>query len=599
MAEDRFIFRDEGEAAPDPSAERRRAEENLARFLADPENIARRPVVQAARRPAKPAPPEPAPEPPKPERAPPVNPKPVRAARPEPAPVAKAGPVEVVPPQPAAVITPQTVRVAPSKPVLFTEPPAPVPADLAMVPDPPVPPPVVGKPERKGGNARKWLGVVVQAVVFASLCAMVWLPTLYYLKTAPEVFQTSWRIILPGEGVKSSIDIDSVGEAKTSEKSIFASRNFDPRSTYREIAGSNIITKRARVVAELGDKEFGGPKIKVIPQTAILEFSLRRGDPLVAQDHAWIFMRSFDARVAELRTTELLSRKDAALDNVRALRMQLEEKQRAKLTLQRDAGLISVAEYKTIVENAGKRRETLTDAEVELRDLLEQFRALAQTLGVPPDVASQALVLKSDRLFQSLASAYVEARTELASIDGNFGKNFPDRVTTAARRDEYEARLIERIRELGVEPGKLSLMVDLTQSVERSELFATLVTMKAELAGRLAKVRELRAVVETADARTLDLAADADRVAAATQEADIANAILASSLANADLSQTNPYASYPLYQVLDEPKLPTRPISPKKVEAIAGAAGATLLIITGFAALWFRRRVLKRRQKKA
>lgn len=575
MAEDRFIFRDEGDAAPDPSAERRRAEENLARFLSDPENIARRPAVQSVR------PPAPAP-------ASVEEPKPAQAETPKPAPPEKPKSAPLRRVRNAPVRKPRTAPV---------ETPKPVPADPpGIVSDPPAPPPVVAKPRRRG---RMLLGVVLQVVVFASLCAMVWLPTLYYLKTAPEVFQTSWRIILPGEGVKSSIDIDSVGEAKTSEKSIFASRNFDPRSTYREIAGSNIITKRARVIAELGDKEFGGPKIKVIPQTAILEFSLRRGDPLVAQDHAWIFMRSFDARVAELRTTELLSRKDAALDNVRALRMQLEEKQRAKLTLQRDAGLISVAEYKTIVENAGKRRETLTDAEVELRDLLEQFRALAQTLGVPPDVASQALVLKSDRLFQSLASAYVEARTELASIDGNFGKNFPDRVTTAARRDEYEARLIERIRELGVEPGKLSLMVDLTQSVERSELFATLVTMKAELAGRLAKVRELRAVVETADARTLDLAADADRVAAATQEADIANAILASSLANADLSQTNPYASYPLYQVLDEPKLPTRPISPKKVEAIAGAAGATLLIMTGFAALWFRRRVLKRRQKKA
>ncbi len=507
MAQERFIFNAEGETAPNTSAERRRAEENLARFLSDPENAAYRPTVHPA--------------------------------------------------------IPPTSNEAPRK-------------------------------------ARRWLGTLAQFIVFALLCAMVWLPTLYYITHAPEVFQTKWRIILPGEGVKSSIDLDSVGEAKTSEKSIFASRNFDPRSTYREIAGSNIVTKRAHAVAALGeDEEFDAPKIKVIPQTAILEFSLRRGDPQMAQDHATIFMQSFDARVSELRSTELSSRKNAALDNVRSLRAQLEDKQRAKLGIQREAGLVSLTEYKTIVANAGKRREALTDAEVELRDLLEKFRALADTLGVPPDIASQALVLKSDRLFQSLAAAYVEARTELATIDGNFGKNFPDRIMTAARRDEYEARLIQRIRELGEEPGSLSLMIDLTQSVERSELFATLVTMKAELAGRLAKVRELRAVVEASEARTLELAADADRVGIATQEADIANAILASSLANADLSQTNPYASYPLYQVLDEPKLPTRPISPKKLEAIAGATGATLLIITGFAALWYRRRVLRKRLKNA
>ena len=520
MAQDRFIFDDEGDAALDPIGEQRRAEENLARFLSDPENATRRPAVQ------------------------PAMPK---------------------------------VQAPP------------------IVPNASVPQSAANEMPRK---CRRWLGVLVQAVIFALLCAVIWLPTLYYITNAPEIFQTKWRIILPGEGVKSSIDLDSVGEAKTSEKSIFASRNFDPRSTYREIAGSNIVTKRAHAIAALGDDaEFGSPKIKVIPQTAILEFSLRRSSPETAQDHAAIFMRSFDERVRELRSTELLTRKGAALDNVRSLRAQLEEKQQAKLGLQRQAGLISVAEYKEIVANAGKRREALTDAEVELRNLLEQFRALADTLGVPPDIASQALVLKSDRLFQSLATAYVEARTELARIDGNFGKNFPDRVMTAARRDEYEVRLIERIHELGGEPGRLSLMIDLTQSVERSELFATLVTMKAELAGRIAKVRELRAVVESSDARTLDLAADAERVAMATQEAEIANAILASSLANADLSQTNPYASYPLYQVLDEPKLPKRPVSPKKLEAIAGAMGATLLIITGFAALWYRRRVLRRRQK--
>ncbi len=550
MEQDRFIFDDGGKKAPDPAAERRRVEENLARFLADPDNAARRPAVQPAT-PKGPPPPAPAPAPaPAPKSAPAPTPRP---------------------------------RLAPPR---------------VQTPDTPQSPPPIPVSDDAPGKSRRWPGIVMQCGAFAVLCAMVWLPTLYYITHAPEVFQTSWRIILPGEGVKSSIDIDSVGEAKTSEKSIFASRNFDPRSTYREIAGSNIVTKRAHSIAALEDhEEFGSPKIKVIPQTAILEFSLRRGDPQTAQDHAAIFMQSFDARVRELRMTELLSRKDAALDNVRSLRAQLEEKQQTKLGLQREAGLVSVTEYKTIIANAGKRREALTDAEVELRDLLEQFRALARTLGVPPDIASQALVLKSDRLFQSLAAAYVETRTELARIDGNFGRNFPDRVMTAARRDEYEARLVERIRELGSEPGSLSLMIDLTQSVERSELFATLVTMKAELAGQLAKVRELRAVVESSDARTLDLAADADRVAIATQEAEIANAILASSLANADLSQTNPYASYPLYQVLDEPKLPRRPVSPKKLEAIAGATGATLLIITGFAALWYRRRVLRRRRK--
>lgn len=568
MSKDRFIFKGDEESDPEPdAAARRQAEENLARFLSDPENVARRPSV-------------------KPRTAP------------------EAAPTEAEAPPPFLAVPPELVsapsRVEPLNPIP-SPPPKPSPDPLPNPPSETAATSGASDGENDPAQRFPWLGFLARTASFAFLCAMIWLPTLYYITRAKPVFETSWRIILPGEGVKSSIDVDSVGEAKTSEKSIFASRNFDPRSTYREIAGSSIVVSRAHDMAALtGIEEFASPKIKVIPQTAILQFSLRRNDPETAQIHARIFMDSFDERVGELRLTELRSRKGAALDNVQSLRAQLQEKQRIKLALQREAGLFSEAEYKSIVESAGKRRNTLTEAEVELRNLVEKFRAFTHTLGIAPDVASQALVLKSDRLFQSLATAYVEATTKLAEIDGNFGKNYPDRVMTAARKDEYEARLVERIRVLtGAEPNNLSLMIDLTQSAERSELFAALVRMKADVAGQLAKVRELRAVVARTDAKTLDLADDADRVAAAIQEAEIANAIFASSLANADLSQTNPYASYPLYQVLDEPKLPGKPVAPKKLEAIAGATGATLLIITGFAALWYRRRVLRRRRKNA
>ena len=597
MSNDQFIFKGEenagSPAAPRTDSEltpdqRKQTERNLARFLSDPENRAKRPAPSAAETAA----PKTAPTQEPPRQAPPVvqpeqpeQPAPKDTQRPAPMADARvamppAAPLILAPPPVSPPITPPTVPPVP---------PAPATQDT---PNPP--------PQKAARPRRRWVSVLVQSIVFCVLCTMVWVPTLYYIKNAAEVFETSWRIILPGEGVKSSIDIDTVGEAKTSEKSIFASRNYDPRSTYREIASSSIVTAHAKEIAALEGKDFEGPKIKVIPQTAILQFSLRRHSPETAQEHARIFMQSFDARVTDLRSTELLTRKNAALANVNALREQLEEKQRAKLDLQREAGLVSEADYRSIVENAGKRRNELTDAEVDLRNLVEKFRALSATLGVPPHVASQALILKSDRLYQSLAAAYVTASTELASIDGNFGRSFPNRVMTAARRDEFAEQLKKRIRELtGETEVNLSLMVDLTQSAERSDLFATLVRMKANLAGQIAKVRELRTVVTTADAQTFDLAGDADRVAAATQEAQIANAIFASALANADLSQTNPYASYPLYQILDEPKLPRKPVAPKKVEAIAGAAGATLLIITGFAALWYRRRILRRRQKKA
>ena len=416
---------------------------------------------------------------------------------------------------------------------------------------------------------------------------------------AKPTYTSSWRLILPGDGLQSALKLDDVGQATASSKSVFSSRNFDPRATYREIASSGIVTTAAASSLAIEPTEYDGPKIKTVPETAILEFKITRGSPAIAQSHAIAFLKSFDARVNQLRAAEVSSRQQVAQENLDELRGQLEDKHAARLEMQKTGGVLSADQFDRMVAAAESLREELTRETAALKELQGQFRALAESLDITPRVASWALTLKGDRLFQSIAEAYATAETEVASLRGTLGPRHPTLVTATVRRNDFRQELQDRSRAvIGSIPDELMLILDLTSNPERSKLFASLLETRAALAGKHAQVKNLNETLRKSDSKAAWLVEDAGRLSALTQEAKVAEAVFTAALADVDLSQSNPFASYPLYQLLDAPSLPSKPSSPWKKEAIAGAVAATFLIILAFMALWFRRRILRARSKK-
>lgn len=471
-------------------------------------------------------------------------------------------------------------------------------------PEPTAPaPPLEIKPEAATSiseeDHQRWVPKIIRAVAFLVLLGAVWAPTLAYVALAKPSYTSTWRLILPGDGLQSALKLEDVGQATASSKSVFSSRNFDPRATYREIATSGIVQTAAANSLAIDPAEYESPKIKTVPETAILEFKIKRGSPAIAQSHAIAFLKSFDARVNQLRTAEVSSRQRVAQENLDELRSQLEDKHAARLELQKSGGVLSTDQFDRMVAAAESLREELTRETAALKEIQGQFRALAESLDITPRVASWALTLKGDRLFQNIAEAYATAETEVTSLRGTLGPRHPTLVTATVRRNDYRQDLYDRSRAvIGTIPEELMLILDLTSNPERSKLFAKLLETRAALAGKHAQVKNLNETLRKSDSKAAWLVEDAGKLSALTQEAKVAEAVFTAALADVDLSQSNPFASYPLYQILDAPSLPSKPSSPWKKEAIAGAVAATLMIILAFVALWFRRRTLRARPKK-
>ena len=455
-------------------------------------------------------------------------------------------------------------------------------------------------PPAKEAEGNSLLSVILRTASFLVLLCLVWVPTLAYVSLAKPSYVSTWRLILPGDGLQSALKLEDVGQATASSKSVFSSRNFDPRATYREIAMSGIVETAAADSLAIPHADFESPKIKTVPETAILEFQIKRSSPAIAQSHAIAFLQSFDDRVNQLRAAEVSSRQRVAQDTLDELRVQLEDKHAARLELQRSGGVLSSAQFDRMVTAAETLRENLTRETAALKELQGQFRALAESLDITPRVASWALTLKGDRLFQNIAEAYATAETEVSSLEGTLGPRHPTLIAATVRRDAFRQDLYDRSRAvIGAIPDELMMILDLTSNPERSKLFAKLLETRAALAGKHAQVKDLNETLRKSDSKTAWLVEDVGKLSALTQEAKVAEAVFTAALADIDLSRSNPFASYPLYQLLDAPSLPSKASSPWKKEAIAGALAATFLIILAFVALWIRRRIPRARSRKA
>lgn len=633
-------------ATPPPALRTREQDDNLERWLKDPEGKAGAQPVNPARRPdfamgvhapteerygdegnadtgiatapsakAPDTPPEPtapqrqtarqfsdAPVPPHPERQA-IDRYPVREQQAQ-SNRLQAAPDRLPPPATLPAEPPPADPPLPSEPHLPSEP------ELPSEPQLPSRRKQAAKPRRSSKHrpprktrsrrrrANRFGGFVARALMLAGMLAMIWAPTALYVTQAKPVFETKWRLILPGDGVQTGLKLDDLGEARSSSRSPFGSRNIDPRATYKEIATSSIVIQHAAEEMGTTYAEFDQPKVKVVPQTGIIEFRIRRGSPEETRDHALAYINGFNARVAALRFDEVAAREGASLGNIETLRYQLEEKRAEILAHKASGGIFASREFRLVVEDLSSLEADLTRATVEMEDRRDAFRALTQALSVSPQIASWGLTLKGDRLFQTLSSAYVEAEATLAQLRGNLGPRHPDLILATVRRNELRRDVQLRSRALiGAAPEQLRAVLDLTLSPERSELFADLLQANAALQGQKSRVNALTAAAEKRRYEVERMSVHVDELGALQSERKVAEALYTSALAGADLSKSDPYASYPLYQMLDAPTLPKKPVSPKKKEAIAGAAGASLLVLLAFAALWLRRKARRARQK--
>jgi uncharacterized protein involved in exopolysaccharide biosynthesis len=78
-----------------------------------------------------------------------------------------------------------------------------------------------------------------------------------------------------------------------------------------------------------------------------------------------------------------------------------------------------------------------------------------------------------------------------------------------------------------------------------------------------------------------------------SRELQMAEAIFSSTLAKVDLGKSDPYGSFPLLQMVEDPNLPEEASAPKPTLVKVGAAIGSVLVTLGLTLIWWRSPILR------
>jgi uncharacterized protein involved in exopolysaccharide biosynthesis len=129
--------------------------------------------------------------------------------------------------------------------------------------------------------------------------------------------------------------------------------------------------------------------------------------------------------------------------------------------------------------------------------------------------------------------------------------------------------------------------------VKRSELFVQLVNLNAETRGLAAQIEAMNQKITELQRNLHTLSQKESVFASLDRDVQIAQAIFASTLTKIDLSQNDPFGSFPLIYIIEEPSMEMEPSAPKPKLVLAGAFIGSVFVTMGLTLLWWREPLLK------
>ena len=433
------------------------------------------------------------------------------------------------------------------------------------------------------------------ALTFFLGCAAIWAPIAGYLTYAPKTWRAGATLILPGAGASSSVNLSEIGQASSSSSSPFSSSALSPTVTYKALLGSANVREAAAASLGVTLADVPKPRVKLTDQTSLIRFDVESGDAARAATIAEALLSAFLVELDKLRGDEMALREDGFRAAIGDYQASVDRTRREITRLKSETGLLSVAQYERLVEEADKLEILVRDTEAAAAQRRNALTALVDALAISPEMAARLLRLASDPEFRSVSAEMAEKAAATAIARGAYGSRHPKRVAAEDALSGARARayaIAARITGLSLEETRAT--VDFSGDGERGALLAEMVRTKSECDGLEARLEQYSGELTVARDRVRALVGAASRLDDLDRDYQVAEAVFASALARTDTTKTDIYASYPLVQVLETPEPPREPSSPHVMIALAGGAAATMLLLGALLLGWLRRPLIDR-----
>ncbi len=440
----------------------------------------------------------------------------------------------------------------------------------------------------------------VYLLVAGLVLAMIWIPVALFLALAPVNYTSRWSLILPGAGTGTAVNLESIGQASSLASSPFAGNSVDPKVNYKSIAISAPVLAQAARLVDMDSEQFGKPAIKLVDQTALINFRVSGATGGEAQAKSVALYKALQVQVDRLREDEMAGRERVARQTLELFSDKLNRAQEELVAFQAEAGIISVEQFNELTLIVERLRQQRADLQARLQGVRARLSLLQGQLGMNPAVVRTALRLQQDAEFQQLLEERARFAAELSEQRAKWGRKHYELLATQARYDGFTRTLAERAS--AVSPGSrvpLEELVIIGARAAQEAPVRAMIELMTEESGLSAELVALDDEIGRRETRLETSSPDAVQLDDLKRKQQVAMAVFTTALARTDLGKSDTYASYPMIQMLAEPTRPDSPDMLGRALAVAGGMAGSFFSLTGLWLLWIRKPLLRRILKSA
>lgn len=435
------------------------------------------------------------------------------------------------------------------------------------------------------------------AVALLSMLSL-WLPAGLFLMLSPITFTSTWSLILPGTAAGHVVNLESVGQASMSANSAYSSHSVDPRVNYKALINSVPVRSVAAESVGLSIDGFGKPRVKLLDQTAMMDFRVTGATAEQAYQKSVAIYDALLGELERLRKDEIDLREQGVHKILKGFSEKLHHAQEQILEHQARTHVVSAEQFTEMTVGLERLRARLRDLSVERAGLQGRMEGLRATLRLESKDAAVLLLLFRDSLLLKLAERWSESYTELAQYKAKWGR-MHQRVVAAREQEkmlksELHLRVIKLVPDMHIEKWETLL-----SAYTETSLLTRMVELSIELNGLSYQITDLNNIINQQQLKLATVASDASSLKDLERKHQVATAVFATALAKLDLGKSDRFSSYPMVQLLARPSKPANADTMTRDLTLLGVAVGSLLIIVGLVLLWIRKPSLQRLLKNA
>ena len=427
----------------------------------------------------------------------------------------------------------------------------------------------------------------------------IWLPALTYVFKSEDVFKSPWSIIIPGTGIGSSLNIDSIGQTTTSVASPYSSSSVDPKVNYKAILMSSTVLNSAAESLGLTPREYGKPLIKLIDQTAIMQMLIEDNSAEMAYKKSVALYEAFENELDRLRKDERTMIDSSNIDQLEIYRQQVAKAQMRLLEFQSSSLIASSNKLELSLASIDRLNNRRSELLLQIASNRARKIAIESFTGLSIDRASDVVKLQQDSAMKELQNNYSEFYSDYLDRSATLGARNPKVSSITSKMKAIVKAMDERATVvLGDHEKEFVEQYAAVVSSDGGNFYLDQIAIDAELAAEESELQELDLLVAELELGIQEITKATARLDELTRAYQVAETIYLSALAKQDLGKSDVFASYPMVQLLVPPRLPEEPEKLARIFAIAGALVGSMFILLSLAILWKRNALLQKLSKK-